>query len=97
MDNIGEAISNMIASSNNQYKPALKNVIQFGKAMLNKYYNKTDQSQLYQIAMGELILCYRFILAKTSIIQYFTPPSSWGTSVCRMASWMGWDCKADHL
>jgi hypothetical protein len=43
------------ASQNSKYSPAIRAVLKLGKAHLNKYYNMTDHSEVYRIAMSEFI------------------------------------------
>jgi hypothetical protein len=41
------------ASQNVRYSPAIRASLALGKAHLNKYYDMTDHSEVYRIAMGE--------------------------------------------
>ena len=50
MDHIDEHLAT--AAENPQYSVALHSALAIGKQILNKYYNKTDYSEVYQIAMG---------------------------------------------
>jgi hypothetical protein len=57
MDRIDEHLAT--AADDPQYSVALRSALAMGKRILNKYYNKTDYSEIYRIAMGELhpLLC----------------------------------------
>ena len=44
------------AALNPDYPLAIKAALAVGKATLNRYYNKTNHSEVYQIAMGTVIL-----------------------------------------
>jgi hypothetical protein len=52
MDHIDKALA---TSSNDSYQfsPSIHAALALGKNAMNKYYNKTDQSEVYCIAMGE--------------------------------------------
>jgi hypothetical protein len=51
MDHIDEHLAT--ASQNNDYLIAIRAALAIGKRTLNRYYNKTDQSEVYRIAMGK--------------------------------------------
>ncbi|KAI0337368.1 hypothetical protein BDW22DRAFT_1313653, partial [Trametopsis cervina] len=38
-------------SLNKSYKPCIRAALNLGKQMINKYYDKTDSSEIYRIAM----------------------------------------------
>ena len=40
------------AALDNKYEPLIQAALAVGKNLLNKYYNMTDHSELYCIAMG---------------------------------------------
>ena len=40
------------ATLDNKYEPLIQAALAVGKNLLNKYYNMTDHSELYCIAMG---------------------------------------------
>lgn len=42
-------------SLNPRYSASIKASITLGKKTLNRYYDKTDQSEIYRIAMGKLV------------------------------------------
>ena len=54
MDHIDERLAT--AALNPDYPLAIKAALAVGKATLNRYYNKTDHSEVYRIAMGTIIL-----------------------------------------
>ena len=51
MDHIDEYLAT--ASQNPKYSEAIRAALALGKKTLNRYYDKTDHSEVYQIAMGE--------------------------------------------
>jgi hypothetical protein len=53
MDHIDEHLAT--AALNPDYPLTIKAALAVGKATLNRYYNKTDHSEVYQIAMGTVI------------------------------------------
>jgi hypothetical protein len=53
MDHIDEHLAT--AALNPDYPLAIKAALAVGKATLNRYYNKTDHSEVYRIAMGTVI------------------------------------------
>jgi hypothetical protein len=40
------------AALDNRYEPSIQAALLVGKKLLNKYYDMTDQSELYRITMG---------------------------------------------
>lgn len=50
MDQFDKYLATTMISS--QYSPAIRAALGIGKQTLNRYYSKTDQSDLYHIAMG---------------------------------------------
>jgi hypothetical protein len=61
------------AASNTKYPVAIKAALVMGKKTLNRYYNKTDHSEVFRIAMGTLSL---FLIYLCFLIGYFSSPSS---------------------
>jgi hypothetical protein len=51
MDHIDEYLAT--ASVNRSFSEAIRAALALGKKTLNRYYDKTDQSEVYRIAMGE--------------------------------------------
>jgi hypothetical protein len=51
MDHIDEYLA--MASQNPTYSKAIRAALALGKRTLNQYYDKTDHSKVYRIAMGE--------------------------------------------
>lgn len=50
MDHINAQLAT--AAQNNIYSPSIRAALAIGKKTLNRYYNKTDYSEVYRIAMG---------------------------------------------
>jgi hypothetical protein len=50
MDHIDEHLAS--AAINQKYDPAIRAAVAIGKKTLNRYYDRTDHSELYRIAMG---------------------------------------------
>jgi hypothetical protein len=50
MDHIDEHLATANLSAD--YPKAIKAALAIGKTTLNRYYNKTDHSEIYRIAMG---------------------------------------------
>ena len=50
MDHIDEHLAT--AAVDNKYPLAIKAALAIGKKTLNRYYNKTDHSEVFRIAMG---------------------------------------------
>lgn len=40
------------ATQNTAFSPSIRAALAIGKTTLNRYYNKTDYSEVYRIAMG---------------------------------------------
>ena len=51
MDHIDEYLAT--ASQNPSYSEAIRAALALGKRTLNRYYDKTDHSEVYRIAMGK--------------------------------------------
>jgi hypothetical protein len=56
MDHLNEHLASTVI--NHKYNPAIRAAIIIGKKTLNQYYNRTDHSKLYQIAMGMSVYAY---------------------------------------
>ena len=54
MDHIDEHLAT--AAINNEYPLAIKAALAIGKKTLNRYYDKTDHSEVFWIAMGMYFL-----------------------------------------
>ena len=50
MDHINTHL--VMAARNGRYSPSIRAMLALGKRTLNRYYNKTDHSEVYRIAMG---------------------------------------------
>jgi hypothetical protein len=51
MDRIDAVLENY--AGNNPLHPAVKHALSFARKLLDKYYSKTDLSNMYRIAMGK--------------------------------------------
>ena len=56
MDHLDEHLAN--AALNVNYPTSIKAAIAIGKKTLNRYYDKTDHSEVFRIAMGQIILLF---------------------------------------
>ena len=54
------------ASQNMKYSPAIRASLALGKTHLNKYYNMTDHSEVYRIAMSESLFSYSLLISDNS-------------------------------
>jgi hypothetical protein len=52
MDRIDDLLDNN--SSDTSLNPAVRNALGFARKVINKYYSKTDMSNVYRIAMSTL-------------------------------------------
>ena len=52
MDRIDEHLAT--SAKDMGYSAAIRSALAMGKCTLNRYYNKTDYSKIYRIAMGKL-------------------------------------------
>ena len=57
------------ATQKSTYSPSIRAALAIGKTTLNWYYNKTDYSEVYRIAMGTICLIYGTLLI---IFQFST-------------------------
>jgi hypothetical protein len=48
-----DGIEDMLSTSSDEYSAPIKQALNIGKETLNKYYSKTDASEVYRIAMGK--------------------------------------------
>ena len=53
MDIIDEALTNFSLDTT-QFRPAIRAAVNLAKKTMNRYYNKTDDSECYRIAMSKL-------------------------------------------
>ena len=51
MDHLDEVLATNAVSDN--YLPSIKAALLVGKRTINRYYSKTDMSDVYRIAMGK--------------------------------------------
>ena len=56
MDHIDEVLTT--SSLDNMYSPSIRATLSIGKKTLNRYYDATDQSEVYRIAMSEYICMF---------------------------------------
>jgi len=62
-------------ASERQHSPAIRAALAIGKKTINKYYNKTDHSEVYRIAMGmSFIYIYILLPTKIEIVSSPSPP-----------------------
>ena len=80
MDHIDEYLAT--ASQNVKYSEAIRAALALGKKTLNRYYNKTDHSEVYRIAMGKPfhVLFVSFFFHFHSSLQFSTLVISYITS-----------------
>ena len=75
MDHINEHLTT--AAINPHYSLAIKAALAIKKKALNRYYNKTDQSEVFRIAMGTF---FHYIISLYTITNIYpteiSPPSS---------------------
>lgn len=72
MDHIDQALATNALDQ--RFKPSIRAALSIGKRTLNKYYNKTDDTEVYRIAMGVyIIILYSYLSNLT--FQSFTSPS----------------------
>ena len=57
MDHLDEHLTS--AAISHKYDPAIRAAVAIGKKTLNRYYDRTDHSELYRIAMGMYLLTSR--------------------------------------
>ena len=70
MDHIDELLSTN--SLNAKYEPSIRAALGIAKKTLNRYYDKTDSSEVYRIAMGECL----FTSLRLSHLLYRSKQSS---------------------
>ena len=63
------------ATQDTKYSVSIRAALAIGKRTLNRYYNKTDHSEVYRIAMGKFCLS-RFTCTNTDIFFLSPPPTS---------------------
>ena len=54
MDHIDQHLAT--AATSNTYNPAIKAALAIGKKTINRYYSRTDESEVYRIAMSKCSL-----------------------------------------
>ena len=73
MDCIDEHLTT--STENMQYSAAIHSALAISKCTLNHYHNKTDQSEIYHIAMGKLWY-FQFFPLIPDTDKLFISPSS---------------------
>ena len=63
------------ATLNNKYEPSIQAALAVGKNLLNKYYNMTDHSKLYCIAMSMSIYLLNLIGYMLDVVIQVLHPS----------------------
>ena len=58
MDHINQHLAT--AALNADYPMAIKAALAIGKTTLNRYYNKTDHSEIFWIAMGMVFKTFKY-------------------------------------
>lgn len=58
---------------NTTYLPSIRASMLIGKRLLNKYYNMTDYSEVYRIAMGKFIFLYSQVSQLMSVHSVLDP------------------------
>ena len=57
-----DRIDTMLSSSSTEpLSPSVKHALSFARKIMDKYYSKTDLSNVYRIAMGMLPCCQRLV------------------------------------
>ena len=64
------------AALDNRYSPSIQAALAVGKNLLNKYYKKTDQSELFRIAMGMSLHVTLLSFEVVVNIHFSSPPKS---------------------
>lgn len=60
MDHIDQHLAT--ATTKDEYSPAIKAALLIGKRTLNRYYDRTDHSEVYRIAMSKYLFFPSFLL-----------------------------------
>jgi hypothetical protein len=72
MDHIDKVLATN-SNSPTQYSPPIRAALAVGKNTLNKYYNKTDDSEVYRIAMGNVLLVDMLIYTNFCALSVLHP------------------------
>jgi len=70
MDHIDEHLAT--AALSRDYPLAIKAALAIGKTTLNQYYNKTDHSEDFQIAMGMISSIFQLMSVAYFLSQFYT-------------------------
>lgn len=68
MDHIDQHLAT--AAIGNRYPLSIKAALAIGKKTLNRYYDKTDHSEVFRIAMGMVFLCCFIILTVPPLVLH---------------------------
>lgn len=83
-----DGIEDILSTGNDKYSASIKQALSIGKETLNKYYSKTEASELYRIAMGIYIDFYTRIGTNVEF-QYYILGISYATSSGSIGSQSG--------
>ena len=87
MDCVDEHLATSAEST--AYSTAIRAALAIGKKTLNRYYNKTDQSEVYPIAMGKSQNSLNVPLIFTNLLIQCSSPSSSQTPVFQIGRLAG--------
>jgi hypothetical protein len=77
MDHIDAAFTKSIRSTRN-VNPAIRAAIVTAKKTLNRYYSRTDDVDVYRIAMSKFSIYFCLIILLDSYFrQYYIPHTNW--------------------
>jgi hypothetical protein len=63
MDHIDRHLAT--AAVSDKYSPAIRAALAIGKKTLNRYYDSTDHSEVYRIAMGTCLIFLQYHFSDT--------------------------------
>ncbi|PPQ81717.1 hypothetical protein CVT26_007779 [Gymnopilus dilepis] len=72
MDHIDKVLATC-SDSPYQFSPAIRAALAIGKKAMNKYYNKTDHSEVYRIAMGRPSSPFFFLISIDQLLTVLHP------------------------
>jgi hypothetical protein len=97
MDKIDDLITATVVTSSLQpggapkraLHSSIKSALELAKSMINKYYSRTDESNIYRIAMGELPQLSHTLVRELTVIAVLHP--SYKLEYFRARKWeKGW-------
>jgi len=78
------------AAQSRTYLTSIRAALTIGKWTLNRYYNKTDHSEVYRITMGMCLVIYSLlIMVSLNILQFFILAINYITSKWRGGKTLG--------